>query len=292
MSTLSPDGTPWDTQGFFDRVPARKKYTGEIEQKNRELAEAVRMVQEATELKNQFVASVSHEIRTPMNGVLDMTELLLDTALDSEQREYAETVIFSARALLDIIDSILDLSKIEAGKFQLENDDFEPAKVLQEVVKLLSGRAQGKGLKFTPVISGVSGEFKGDPGRLRQVLLNLVGNAIKFTEYGEVSVRVSVVQSSGLWICLLFEVQDTGIGLSAEARTRLFQLFVQADGSITRRYGGTGLGLAISKQLIEMMGSQVGVDSEPGKGSRFWFTAQLHKTQPATSVGVEAFAQK
>ncbi|MGB6945999.1 MAG: ATP-binding protein [Bryobacteraceae bacterium] len=253
------------------------EYAHDIERKNRDLAQAVKVSQEATKLKSQFLANVSHEIRTPMNGVLGMTELLLDTGLTEEQRDYAETAFRSAEALLEIIDSILDLSKMEAGKLQLEVVDFSPAEVLQEVLKLVSGRARGKGLAVNADVSEEArGVLRGDPARLRQVLLNLVSNAIKFTERGEVTVRVSVAEASEHGVRLLFEVLDTGIGLAPDAVARLFQPFVQADGSITRKYGGTGLGLAISKQLIEMMGGRVGVESEPDKGSRFWFTARFH----------------
>ncbi len=253
------------------------EYAHDIERKNRDLAQAVKVSQEATKLKSQFLANVSHEIRTPMNGVLGMTELLLDTGLTEEQRDYAETAFHSAEALLEIIDSILDLSKMEAGKLQLEVVDFSPAEVLQEVLKLVSGRARGKGLAVSAAVSEEArGVLRGDPARLRQVLLNLVSNAIKFTERGEVTVRISVAEASEHDVRLLFEVLDTGIGLAPDAVARLFQPFVQADGSITRKYGGTGLGLAICKQLIEMMGGRVGVESQPDKGSRFWFTARFH----------------
>ena len=258
-------------------------YANEIERKNRDLAQAVRMAQEATRLKSQFLANVSHEIRTPMNGVLGMTELLLlDASLTVEQRDYAETAYRSAEALLDIIDSILDLSKIEAGKLQLERVDFTPAEVVQEVLKLISGRARSKGLELNCHIAREAhGELRGDPVRLRQVLLNLVSNAIKFTERGHVSVRVSVAETGYGALQMLFEVEDTGIGLTQEACGRLFEPFVQADGSITRKYGGTGLGLAICKQLVGMMDGQVSVDSEPGKGSRFWFTARFQRPEGA-----------
>jgi len=262
-------------------------YANEIERKNRDLAQAVRVAQEATKLKSQFLANVSHEIRTPMNGVLGMTELLLlDSSLTEEQRDYAETAYRSAEALLDIIDSILDLSKIEAGKLQLETVDFSPAEVVHEVLKLISGRARSKGLDLRQEIGEEAhGQLRGDPVRLRQVLLNLVSNAIKFTERGRVSVRVSVADRPELnTVRLLFEVEDTGIGLTPEARARLFEPFVQADGSITRKYGGTGLGLAICKQLVEMMDGQVGVDSEPGAGSRFWFTARFQSGQGASPL--------
>jgi signal transduction histidine kinase len=265
------------------------EYAHEIECKNRDLAQAVKVSQEATKLKSQFLANVSHEIRTPMNGVLGMTELLLDTDLSAEQRDYAETAFHSGKALLEIIDSILDLSKIEAGKLQLEVVEFNAAEVLHEVLKLVSGRARGKGLAVNAQVSeDAQRGLRGDPARLRQVLLNLVANAIKFTERGEVVVRVNVAEASEHGVRLLFEVQDTGIGLAPDAMARLFQPFVQADGSITRKYGGTGLGLAISKQLIEMMGGRVGVDSEPDKGSRFWFTARFQRAPGATAKPVLA----
>jgi signal transduction histidine kinase len=257
------------------------QYAHEIERKNRDLAQAVQVSQEATKLKSQFLANVSHEIRTPMNGVLGMTELLLDSDLTEEQRDYAETAFRSAEALLDIIDSILDLSKIEAGKLQLEALDFSPGEVLRDVLKLVSGRARSKGLTVRADVSQEAHEqLRGDPVRLRQVLLNLVANAVKFTESGEVSVKVSVESNFDRNVQLLFEVQDTGIGLSEEAVARLFQPFVQADGSITRKYGGTGLGLAICKQLIEMMDGRVGVESKLEHGSRFWFTARFQRALP------------
>jgi signal transduction histidine kinase len=265
------------------------EYAHEIERKNRDLAQAVQVSQEATKLKSQFLANVSHEIRTPMNGVLGMTEMLLDTELTAEQRDYAETAFRSGEALLEIIDSLLDLSKIEAGKMQLEAVDFNPAEVLREVLKLVSGRARNKGLTIGAEIGEEAhGQLRGDPLRLRQVLLNLVANAIKFTENGEVSVKVDLAESSEQGVQLLFEVQDTGIGLTADAQARLFQPFVQADGSITRKYGGTGLGLAISKQLIEMMGGRVGVDSQPDQGSRFWFTARFQRARVAGPPAVAA----
>jgi len=270
------------------------EYAHEIERKNRDLAQAVKVSQEATRLKSQFLANVSHEIRTPMNGVLGMTELLLDTELTEEQRDYAETAFHSGEALLEIIDDILDLSKIEAGKLHLEMLDFAPADVLQEVLKLVSGRARSKGLAVTAEVSEEARrDLRGDPTRLRQVLLNLVANAIKFTERGQVVVRVTANEASEQGVVLLFEVRDTGIGVDPDALPRLFEPFVQVDGSITRKYGGTGLGLAICKQLIELMAGRVGVDSEPGQGSRFWFTAkfQRSRTAPEASASRPALAK-
>jgi signal transduction histidine kinase len=261
-----------------------KRYAEEIERKNQELGEAVRVVREAIELKNQFLANVSHEIRTPMNGVLGMTKLLLDTNLTPEQQEFTEMAVGSAEALLTIIDGILDLSKIEKGKLELENVEFELPKVVREVVTLLSGPAQNKGLKLITVMNpGSSVPLRGDAYRLRQVLLNLVGNAIKFTDHGAVSIRVRVEAGPERSVQVHCDVEDSGIGISSEAMGRLFKPFVQADGSITRKYGGSGLGLAISKQLLEMMGGEIGLESELGKGSRFWLMVPFQKAQEANS---------
>ena len=261
-------------QTVQERTEAQEDTNRQLKKAVDELKEAKISAEFANHTKSQFLARMSHEIRTPMNGVLGMTDLLLHTELASRQRSLAETVYRSGEGLLHIINDILDFSKIESGKLDLEERSFDLWETIDEVLELLSENAFKKGLELAGLVDdAVPTKIVGDPNRLRQILFNLAGNAIKFTEHGEVLIVVSTLRETSATVLLRFEVKDSGIGIGSGAIHKIFDPFSQAAASTTRKYGGTGLGLAICRQLSRMMGGDIGVESSVDEGSTFWFTA-------------------
>jgi PAS domain S-box-containing protein len=272
-------------EAFID-ITEQKRMQQELTESNQQLELAIERANQMTvvaevanQAKSEFLANMSHEIRTPMNGVIGMTRLLLETeGLTAEQREYAEIVRNSGNALLGVINEILDFSKIEAGKLDLEILDFDLRTTLEDATDALAITANSKGLELACVIDhDLPALVRGDPGRLRQILVNLSGNAIKFTKQGEVVIHAGVQEEDNTHVTVRFSVSDTGIGIPADRMEALFEAFSQLDASITHKYGGSGLGLTISRQLAELMGGRIGVESEEGRGSTFWFTAVLEK---------------
>ena len=284
LSAIETNGA-WHAVGILRDTTERKFADEALRQATARASEQAAKAELANLAKSEFLANMSHEIRTPMNGVIGMTEQLLDSELTGEQRHCAEVIRDSSEALLNLINGILDLSKVEAGKLDLEVLDFDISAVFNHLTRIFAQQARNKGLEFiTTIDPDVPRALRGDPGRLRQVLVNLAGNAVKFTATGVVTVRVGLADAALGAIGLRFVVSDTGIGIAADKQALLFEKFSQADVSTTRHYGGSGLGLAISKQLVQLMGGDIGVESTEGHGTSFWFTLPLAQSLSLTQL--------
>ena len=271
-------GYATDMTAIYQTQQELRRSAERLQESNQRLDQALEAAQESARVKTAFLATISHELRTPMNGVIGMTSLLAETALTPEQSSYTETIRQCGEALLQLINDVLECSKIEAGKLELESLDFDLRATVEQVLAQFAERAETKGLELTGLVhAAVPTGLKGDPGRLRQILSNLVANAVKFTDKGEVTLQAYLEEDRSDSTVIRFEVTDSGIGISPDTQSKLFRPFVQADSSTTRKYGGTGLGLSISKQLVELMGGHIGVRSTPGQGSTFWCTARFQK---------------
>lgn len=264
-------------EGLFKENQELKKHISLLESQIKEYQEKT---DASNQLKSMFLANISHEIRTPMNGIIGMYNVLKQTDLTDEQQEFLDIINLSGNNLLTIIDDILDLSRIEAGQLILENNKFFLSNEVNSVIDLLENKAKGKGIKlYTSFESSTPNAYIGDPARLKQILINLTNNAIKYTKEGSVTIKIEADKIEPDYCLMKFSVIDTGIGISKDGQEKLFKAFSQIDSTTTRKYGGTGLGLAISKNLSSLMGGDIGVESEEGKGSKFWFTAKIKRNQ-------------